>query len=192
MPFPPVSWWKAALTHHPVVFDLNEPYQKMSYRNRYYLAAPQGKQMLSVPLMHGRNQRIPMSDVRLANEYNWQQNHWRTIVSLYGRSPYFEHFQHLIQPLFETPYERLAEWNLAGFELLNKILRLGLKYSCIGDKDTSSEPTIDCRGLKPSQSLSAVAEYYQVFSSRTAFLADCSMLDLLFCEGLYAASIIKT
>lgn len=180
-----------ALTQHLVVFDLNEPYQKMSYRNRYYLAAPQGKQMLSVPLMHGRNQRMPVSDVKLANEYNWQQNHWRTIVSLYGRSPYFEHFEHLIRPLFETPYGSLAEWNLAGFELLNKILRIGLKYRCTCEADSISEPTIDCRGLKPSQPISAVPEYYQVFSSRTGFLADCSILDLLFCEGLYAASIIK-
>lgn len=195
IPFPPVSWWVYACKAKNITFDLAEHYQKMSYRNRYYLAAPEGKLLMSLPLENGRNQRIPVSDVKISNTTDWQGNHWKTIVSLYGRSPFFEYFEHQFKPLFEEKYEGLHEWNIAGIKLINTLLKLELS---IFETDEYSkfypEDVIDLREkLKPQHGpLIATAQYYQVFEDRTGFIPDCSVLDLLFCEGMHAREVLKS
>lgn len=193
IPFPPVRWWTHAVKSGAVTTDLGEYYQKMSYRNRYYLASPNGKTLMSLPLAKGRNQRMPLSEVKLFNESNWQDNHWKTIVSLYGRSPFFEYFEHLVKPLFETKYEYLHDFNTASLELINKILDLQLKLSTTREyRKTYPADTIDLRSaLLPQDSLVPdTPVYYQVFAERCGFIADCSILDLLFCEGNYAREIL--
>lgn len=194
IPFPPVSWWVYALRAKDITFDLAEHYQKMSYRNRYYLAAPEGKLLMSLPLEHGRNQRIAVHEVKLSDRTDWQSNHWKTIVSLYGRSPFFEYFEHQFRPLFEQPYERLHDWNTAGIRLISNLFRLDLNFSETESYIKSyAEDIIDLREkLKPQQATTiAVNPYYQVFEDRTGFIADCSVLDLLFCEGMQAQEILK-
>jgi hypothetical protein len=194
IPFPPVSWWVYALKAKNITFDLAEHYQKMSYRNRYYLAAPEGKLLMSLPLESGRNQRVPVSDVKISNTTDWQGNHWKTIVSLYGRSPFFEYFEHHFKPLFEKKYDGLHEWNMAGIKLINTLLKLELS---IFETDEYSkfypEDVVDLREkLKPqNEPLIATTQYYQVFEDRTGFITDCSVLDLLFCEGMHAREILK-
>src|SRR5690349_10415459 len=126
IPFPPISWWVYACSAKQIVFDIAEHYQKMSYRNRYYLAAPEGKLLMSLPLEHGRNQRIPVSEVKLSDRTPWQSNQWKTIVSLYGRSPFFEYFEHHFKPLFEKRYDSLHDWNIAGIKLIDALLKLEL------------------------------------------------------------------
>ena len=177
-----------------ITFDLAEHYQKMSYRNRYYLAAPEGKLLMSLPLEHGRNQRIAVSEVKISDRSNWQSNQWKTIVSLYGRSPFFEYFEHRFKPVFEKRYEHLHDWNMAGIQLINTLLKLDLSFSETKEYiKTYADDVIDLREkLKPqADPMVAVKPYYQVFEDRTGFIPDCSILDLLFCEGMHAKEIIK-
>lgn len=194
IPFPPVSWWIFACKDGQVEFDIAEHYQKMSFRNRYYLAAPEGKLLMSLPLEQGRNQRIPVSEVKISDRANWQSNQWKTIVSLYGRSPFFEYFEHYFKPLFEKRYERLHDWNLAGIQLINTLLKLGLSFSETKEYlKIYDENVLDLREkLKPQvEPLIAAKPYYQVFEDRIGFIADCSILDLLFCEGMHAKEFLK-
>lgn len=164
----------------------------MSYRNRYYLAAPAGKMLMSLPLENGRNQRIPVSLVKLSERADWQDNHWKTICSLYGRAPFFEHFSHQLQPLFAKRYATLHEFNIAGIQLVQKWLQLPLSFSETREFVRQYDETIpDLRHSMSPQHEAIVPEYYQVFADRTGFLSDCSILDLLFCEGPYAAVLLK-
>jgi len=194
IPFPPVYWWMQACRHKTVTIDLGEHYQKMSYRNRYYLAAPEGKLLMSLPLEKGRNQRIAMKDVKLSADTDWQSNHWKTIVSLYNRSPFFEYFEHHFKLLFEQPFDTLHSFNVAGVQLVNDLLKLGLDISTteiytkhypedIADLRNTLLPQAEPEGMEK-------VTYYQVFEDRTGFLANCSMLDLLFCEGIAARNIL--
>ena len=193
VPFPPISWWAKAIKAEAIKFDLQESYQKMTYRNRYYLASPNGKQLMSLPLESGRNQRLPVADVKLFNASGWQSNHWKTITSLYRRSPFFEYYEHLLQPLFENGYEYLHQFNIAGIKLINQILGLQLSFA-----ETEAfvknypEQILDVRNimLPKEEGKNGSAEYYQVFAERTGFVSDCSILDLLFCEGNYANEIL--
>ena len=101
MPFPPASWFQLVKDADIVIFDAAEHYQKMSYRNRYYLASKEGYQLMSLPLEKGRNQRIPTSKVNISYADNWQDTHWKTIQSLYANSPFFEYLDYQLEPFFK-------------------------------------------------------------------------------------------
>lgn len=193
IPFPPLSWWQMALHHNKVLFDPKEHYQKMSYRNRYYLAGPQGKQLLSVPLEKGRNQHTPMERVRIDNKSNWQVNHWRTLTSLYQRAPYFEHFSEKIRPLFLNHFEFLYDWNQEGIQLISRLFEWAPDYSeAVTYQPAYPENFLDIRpSFLPRNTFKNNIRYHQVFEERCGFLADCSILDLLFCEGKYGHKLLR-
>jgi hypothetical protein len=78
--------------------------------------------------------------------------------------------------------------------LINTLLKLDLSFSETKDFiKTYPDDVVDLREkLKPqAKSLIAVKPYYQVFEDRTGFIPDCSILDLLFCEGMHAKEILK-
>lgn len=191
-PFPPLSWWQLALRDRHVTIDLAEHYQKMSYRNRYYVAAPQGKLLLSIPLRNGRNQRVPMADVYIDNRTDWQTQHWRSLVSLYNRSPFFQYLEHHFAPLFLQSFDKLHDFNMAGIELVNRLLGLGLDLHFQAAFQAQYPGITDIRNdLRPNQPSTMQSQvYYQVFSDRSGFLPDCSILDLVFCEGLQAKALL--
>ncbi|PSK91965.1 WbqC family protein [Taibaiella chishuiensis] len=193
IPFPPVSWWAYALQAGSVTFDAAEHYQKMSYRNRYYLAAPEGKLLMSLPLDRGRNQRIAVQEVQISDRTNWQDNHWKTIVSLYGNAPFFEHFEYRIRPAFEAPAGQLADWNRNSIILVDQLLGLGLQLATTTIYQHTYAGQTDLRtALLPQQALlSDMPPYYQVFADRCGFQPDCSILDLLFNEGPHARTYLK-
>lgn len=193
IPFPPVYWWIKAFQSKNVTIDLAEHYQKMSYRNRYYLAAPDGKILMSLPLENGRNQRISISEVKLSADTNWQSNHWKTIVSLYNRSPFFEYFEHYFKSIFEQSFESLHAFNIAGIIQINKLLKLGLNIQTTNTFiKTYPDEIIDIRDIKPQQEPEGMnmLTYYQVFEDRCGFQPNCSILDLLFCEGMATRDLL--
>jgi len=184
-----------ALETKNVVWDVAEHYQKMSYRNRYYLAGPGGRQLMSLPLHSGRNQRKAVKDVMISNDTDWQSQHWKTITSLYRRSPFFEYYEHLLLPLFEERYESLHAWNKAGARLIAGLLKLDISFSETGvyRQHYAESDVLDIRTSFVPQAGPPlpVPEYHQVFSERCGFQPDCSILDLLFCEGNYSASLLE-
>ncbi len=190
-PFPPISWWLLAMKDRDVYIDHAEHYQKMSYRNRYYLAAPEGKLLLSIPLEKGRNQRLPMTEVAIDNRTDWQTRHWRSIVSLYNRSPFFQYFEHHIAPLYTQSYDLLTDFNTASIQLIDRLLELELNIIFLNEYKAHYPDTEDLRtSLLPNQPEGLHPHYYQVFADRSGFLPDCSILDLLFCEALQAKLVL--
>lgn len=193
--FPPISFYKTLINHDILQIEKYEHYQKVSYRNRCYLAGPNGRMILSVPLTKGKNQRTVMKDVRISNEEKWQALHWKTLVSAYRRSPWFEYFEPELEALYEQSFTYLLDWNLACLDWVNS--KLGLSVPVIFtesyEKNILPESGItDARDqLVPGQTVSEAPEYTQVFQERTGFQPDMSILDLLFCEGKHALSIIR-
>ncbi len=121
IPFPNISWW--AMAHKAtVLFDGTEHFEKMTYRNKYFITGANGGIQLSVPLEQGREQRRPMNEVMIYNKERWQTQHWRTLVSVYKRTPFFEHYEPSLQTLFEKQYTSLTDFNLATIYWLKKQL----------------------------------------------------------------------
>lgn len=185
--FPCISWWARVLDTDIVILDAAEHFQKMTGRNRYDIAGANNPIKLSVPLVNGRNQHIAMCDAQVYNGAHWQVQHWRTLVSVYKRSPYFDHYAVSLQPLFETEFTHLAAFNRATVEWVKKQLKLKFEVqeTTVYIKDYPADVR-DLRNFKPRATL--LPKYYQVFEDRVGFLPDLSILDLLFSEGPVAKS----
>ncbi len=174
------------------MLDAAEHFEKMSYRNRYYIATAHGKQCLSIPLTNGRNQRVPMKEVRIAYAEDWQQQHWRTIFSAYNRSPYFEYYKDSLLEIFQQKFDRLIDFNLATIHWLKQKLNVAFEEKLVDEYVLNFENAIDLRKIKPKDNiLFSSRPYYQVFEERTGFLENLSMLDLLFNEGRNAVKYLK-
>lgn len=196
IPFPNIQWWKLIAANHEVIWDEAEHFEKMTYRNRYYITGPNGLVQLSIPLQHGRNQRCPMSDVMISNKERWQIQQWRTLVSVYNRSPYFNFYAATLEPLFTQQYNRLIDFNKATIDWLKKQLQLSfIETGTDQYKKIYGDGTIDIRkSFRPGQEknpLPGSAPYYQLFSERNGFLSNLSMLDLLFSEGPHSMNIAR-
>lgn len=196
VPFPNISWWAFALSTDEVLFDISGHFEKMSYRNRYCIAGANGLITLSIPLQQGRNQRLPLKEVQIANKEDWQTQHWRTITSAYRRTPYFEHYEHSLQTLFDRPFERLIDFNFAAIHWLKQQLKTSFSER-IADhfqKDYEDSAFDIRQKQKPSaekKSVEGYPKYYQLFEDRIGFQPNLSMLDLLFSEGPYAVQWVK-
>ncbi|MFI4963318.1 MAG: WbqC family protein [Legionellales bacterium] len=193
--FPNIDWWAQMLNVGTVIFDAGEHFEKMTFRNRYQISGANNSILLSVPLVHGRNQHIPMKDVRIHNGERWQVQHWRTLVSVYKRSPYFDHYEEQLKPLFETPYTHLIDFNRAGIEWVSR--QLSLEFEMQETMDFVKEYPADVTDLRPlkfyreQDSNLQFPKYYQVFEDRIGFLPNLSILDLLFSEGPRAVNWLK-
>ncbi|MGB0950197.1 MAG: WbqC family protein, partial [Marinirhabdus sp.] len=50
--FSPISQYKAIVNSDEVLFEIEDNYQKQTYRNRCYIYGPNGKQLLNIPTKH--------------------------------------------------------------------------------------------------------------------------------------------
>lgn len=184
MPFPPASWFQLVKDADIVIFDAAEHYQKMSYRNRYYLASKEGYQLMSLPLEKGRNQRIPTSKVNISYTDNWQDTHWKTIQSLYANSPFFEYLDYQLEPFFKEEITSLWDWSLATIKWVKKFYQLDFEIQIATEYvEDYGAGVIDIRKTFDPKVKNEVPHYIQVFNDSSPFLTDCSIIDLICCEG---------
>lgn len=196
LPFPNVLWWAYASEFNTVCFDAHENFQKMSYRNRYYISGANGMIQLSIPLEQGRSQKTIIKDVKISNHERWQVQHWRTLVSVYKRSPYFEHYEQELYKMFEKPYNYLADFNADSIHWLKEQSGILFEEKKTGQYAKHYDGATDLReSLKPGiekKQVNNEAHYHQVFADRTGFLPNLSLLDLLCSEGPHAKHWMKT
>jgi hypothetical protein len=193
--FGSINYINTLLQFSNIEFEVYENFQKMSFRNRMVLAGSNGLVHLSIPLEKGRDQKQPIQDVRISYSLPWQQQHWRTIESCYNRSPFYEFYRDGLQTIFTAKPVYLIDLNRDVRNWLWKVLKIPSSFS-----DTSSyqseipSGTVDMRNRwmpKNFQSDGFQIKYRQVFEDRIGFQPNLSILDLLFCMGPSAHSLLK-
>jgi len=189
--FPRISWWAAVMGADTVIFDTTEHFQKMTDRNKYHISGANNSNKLSVPLVNGRDQRAPMHEIRIHNEERWQVQHWRTIVSVYRRTPYFEHYEDSLRLLFEDEFTHLVDFNRASIQWVKRQLKLKFEEQEATVFTKEYPPDImDIRFLRPAHR--EFSRYHQIFEDRIGFLSDLSILDLLFSLGPGAINYLRS
>ena len=180
-----------------VLFDRKSLFKKSSFRNRMMLAGPKGPVTLSIPIIGGRNIKVPYGEVQIDYKTDWQKNHYRTIETLYGKSPWFDQYKPSLMILFDTRIEFLFEWNMACFEWITQ--KINIKSSIIVDVEPSTsiqnvviKVDIFTPGNYSNLFAIPLIKYQQVFQDQTGFLANLSTLDLLFNEGPFAKNKIES
>lgn len=155
-----------------------------------------GPILLSVPLIDGREQRRPMKDVRISNDQPWQSQQFKTLKSCYNRSPWFQFFEHELAALYDKKFEWLLDWNLACWQWAAAKLGGDFTMELTQDYRENYDPAdwLDLRNKVMPQSINhefpEPLRYTQVFEDRLGFVPHCSVLDLIFCEGKNARSLL--
>lgn len=194
---PPVSWMAVALKHENVSIELHETYPKQTFRNRCNIATANGILSLSIPVIKVNGNHTQTCDILIDNSKNWQQLHWRSIITAYNKSPYFLYYRDLIEPLYYKKFENLINFNQ---ELLNTLLStLNIRSKkTTNTKEFIFEPEgINLRNsFNPKQYpyqnvIKALPRYMQVFEEIQGFIPDLSVIDLLFNLGTDASTYLS-
>ncbi len=192
--FPPVTFLPALFKETYVYLDIYETYRKMSFRNRCIIAGAQGVISLSVPLQEGRNQNIPMNEVLISNQEDWQARHFKSMQSAYKRSPFFEFYEQELSDIYKKRCSNLVEWNLRCLNWLKTKLEWSAEIIFTETAiPFQAEGYEDRRNflLPKNYSQWNSIKYRQVFEERTGFFPNLSILDLLFNTGNQASELLR-
>jgi hypothetical protein len=191
--FGPISYFMHFATDQEIQIDVHSHFEKQSVRSRANILGANGKIKLIVPLAKWGNRTL-MKDVLIDHSSNWQNVHLRSITAAYGNSPYFEHYAHHLQEFYSQKFEKLIDLDAASTQLLIDLIRLPSSFSNSATfipKDTGA--IVDHRsafGRKPEAGTSIYQPYLQVFTDRFPFMANLSILDLLFNLGPESATYL--
>lgn len=189
----PIPAWAAMKCADIVYIDQHEHYQKRSYRNKYSILSPNGVQTLSIPLLKGKNEQMPVQEVRIAYNESWIAKHLQAIRSSYGKSPYFEYYFDEWAAILQKRWTYLFDLNMEMMDLMIKLMGWSLNMQLTERFYNSGEFTLDLREkLWPHIMLETnlPSPYLQVWQYRHGHIANLSILDLLFCAGPEADIIL--
>ncbi|OHX67558.1 WbqC family protein [Flammeovirga pacifica] len=191
--FPNIEYFTLLAKADTVYLEKFENFQKQSFRNRCYIKTAQKVDRLTVPVV-GANKGKPLRKVKLDNTTHFGVKHWRSILTAYGRSPYFEYYSQEIESVLTTPYETLFDFNFELLKLISKLLglKIEIKATTSYQKNVESD-LLDLRNKvtkTDSNTFISQQTYIQVFGDK--FEKNLSILDLLFCEGPNAIILLKS
>ena len=183
--FPSIVQMAAMVQSKEVVFEMDDNYQKQSYRSRTYIAHSNGILLLNIPVKHIKDGKKNKTKVTIIeNSFPWQLQHWKSLESAYRTSPYFEFYEDELKPIFFKPTDSLFHFNLEVLDLIFELLDLRIKYTFTAEyfKNPSQQ---DLRYLvNPKLKIDFKLDtYFQVLTKQDEFLPNLSILDLLFNEG---------
>jgi hypothetical protein len=192
--FPNVSHFVAMANASEIVFEVDDNFLKQTYRNRCYIYGANGKLALNIPVIHSQKNRQKYKDVKVFNVENWQSNHWKSLLSAYRTSPFFEYYEDELQPLFTLKADFILDFNLKCMEVICDCLQLELNSSKTETYQKNIENQADFRYLvyAKNETLQNFEPYTQVFNSKHGYIPNLSILDLLFNEGPNALNYLES
>ena len=192
--FPSISHCIAMVKANKLVFEVKDTYQKQTYRNRTNIYAANGKLSLTVPVVYSQKNRQLYRDIKIHNEEKWQALHWKSLLSAYSTSPFFEFYEDDLAPLFHYKQKNLMEFNFKCLETIFDCLQLDIDYSKTSVFEKEPNNANDFRYLANARKEKDYnfSEYVQVFSDKLGFISNLSILDLLFNEGPNTINYLKS
>jgi len=176
-----------------IIFEKHEHYVKQTFRNRSMIYSANGLLQLVIPVDHKDLYRVPMHEVKISSNSPWNKIHWRSIESAYRKSPYFEFFEAEFKPFFDKPAEKLFDFNFSLTEKIFSLVRLPFNYGFTSAYEKTEDDNSDYRNSIIIYERNADLPFYnQVFSERYNFIADLSIIDLLFNKGMESKKYLDT
>lgn len=181
---PNVHYLSQVINCDTIVIEKQENFVKQTYRNRCDIVTANGKLSLSIPLIKQADKEL-IFDKKISYAEDWQKQHWRTIVSAYKNSPYFEFFEDEFKPFYENQFEFLLDYNTQLLQTILHILRVKKQIEFTQTFELNPSQVFDFRSLSDIQKNDTVIKpYYQVFADKLGFTPNVSCLDALFNVGL--------
>ena len=171
-----------------VVVERHENYIKQSYRNRCTIFSANGLLDLVVPVVKSPKPKIPVSEVEISYDMNWQKQHFKAIESAYRRSPFYEYYIDDLMTFFNCRHRYLYEFNMSILRTICTLIKIPFRIQeSAAFIEPHCEGIIDLRNkIHPKviqEHTDTMPHYTQVFSENHGFKINISILDLLFNTG---------
>ncbi|MCH7400555.1 WbqC family protein [Belliella kenyensis] len=190
---PALEYFVAIQDYDIVYLDIEEDYQKQTYRNRTQIRLANKVETLSIPVIGG-NKKVKSSQIRIDNSQKWKNVHLRGIQSAYGKAPYFEFYFPYFEPVYNQKWDLLADFNHALLTVCLKMIQSKTKLQILDYSDDLKEFN-DFRGVIQTKksfecrNIYSPVPYQQLFG--LDFVPNLSIIDLLFCMGPETANILN-
>lgn len=186
--FGPIEYF-AYLSQFQCDFEVCDHFIKQTIRNRCKIYGANGVLILTVPKIRKNSSKTIFKDIKISYDWNWQKEHWQSIVSAYRSSPYFEFFETELYQLIHKKHRFLIDLNLEICSFLcskigiSKQFSKTEKYHRTNEKFDLRSYTFEKENLEP---------YIQVFDNKHGFLPNLSILDLFLNEGRNSKSYLNS
>jgi len=141
---------KIALADCYVFLD-SVQYLKKDWNNRNKIKTSQGWSYLTVPVYSKNKFSQILSDVKINNNINWSNKHWKSIKLLYKKTPYFDKYAPFFEELYSKKWDFLNDLNREIMIFILKELGITTKWiegSTLNLKGTKTDLVIDiCKKL---------------------------------------------
>ncbi|MCB9245437.1 MAG: WbqC family protein [Flavobacteriales bacterium] len=175
--FPEIRWWQIFLKGQIVQIELCESWVKQTGRSRYEIGGPNGRQLLVVPTSKGSRTRLSEVEIEAGN--TWATQHWRALQTAYNSTPFFAHYKDELRELLFSEQRNLSELSRNGLEWVCE--KLGIEQELTFTKSYEHLAPNDFRYTELN--VKNDIRYPQVFEEKLGFMANLSVLDLLFHTG---------
>ncbi|MGQ0809798.1 MAG: WbqC family protein [Nitrospiraceae bacterium] len=114
-------------------------FKKNEWQNRNRIRSATGCQWMTVPVLHRFGQR--MDEVRINSTVNWRQQHLRSLEIHYSRAPYSRQYIGALRGLYEQPWDRLIDLNVAVVQWLLDSFGIATPMRLASEWPVREEPT---------------------------------------------------
>ena len=188
---PCIQYFQLISRMDKVYIDVSSKFLKQTYRNRCRIRGANKVDQLVLPVLTA-SKGGTLQDIQIDNNQTWRKDHWRGLMSSYGRAPYFEHFSYLFEEIFFADVNSLSAFNEQLLTLCLRLLQLDTEVVFVRDQSLlDGFDGFDARELiHPKKVFDKfdMKYYVQVFGNE--FEENLSVVDLLFCEGQNSISLL--
>lgn len=143
---------------------------------------------LTIPVVGGRSVKLPFKAVEIDYSSTWQRDHFRSLDTIYGNSPFYFQYRPTLKEIFGQKPKFLVDWNQICFNWIVKKMKLNLLL--VQDASTLTDKTeimeredFYLPSNREKTENQPFIKYPQLFEDRIGFKPNVSTLDLLFNLG---------
>lgn len=173
-----------------ILFDVDKPFKKQTYRNRAYTLGSNQTHTLIVPVSYSGG--IELQHVAIDYTQRWVKDHWGAFYSSYGKAPFFEYFSEELYRIWKEETHFLIDLNMKLIQYTFSILGWKKEVSWTHEHDIIAgddfrDIIVPKKRFEPRK-IYQPHPYGQLFGK--SFVANLSILDLIMNEGPAAAQIL--
>lgn len=191
--------------------------QGKKWRNRNKIKTRHGLQWLSIPLKHGKENKL-ISEVSIDYSTNWQAKHLNLLFENYRKAPFFSLYIDQFSSLINKRYSNISELNVVLCKWINSLLEIQTEikmshdFGLKGDKKErvialldkvqatsyltgptalpyTDTQSFESRGIKLEVKTYEYNDYPQQWGT---FVNNLSILDLIFNTGAESRKYMKS
>ncbi len=195
--FGSVSYWSFLLAADNILLEQHCRFERQSYRNRCNILGANGVLPLSVPVLKPVGGYPSTREAEISYDVDWRQSHWRSIVSAYNNSPFFEFYADEYEAIFQKKYKFLWDLNMAVFDVVENQLDVNIAYSLTSKYHQPAIDDADYREIIHPKRIMGINDgfnpvpYRQIFGEKYGFVPDLSIIDLIFNKGPESVILLR-